>query len=131
MRNLKFRAWDKINQWMDDDFFIYAESGQVYDHASRTYNTPNTEIEKSSDFTIMQSTGLKDKNNTGVELFEGDIVYIAGVGNCKVVICPLYGVSFSNNGAMDGNYIDSLVEGDIGELLGNIHSNPELLEQQL
>ena len=131
MRELKFRAWDKVNRWMDDDFFIYAESGQVYDHASRTYNTPNTEIEKSSDFIIMQSTGLKDKNNTGVELFEDDVVRVAGSGNCRVGICSLYGVIFIDKDGSENPYIDDLVEGDIGELLGNIHSNPELLEQQL
>jgi hypothetical protein len=98
---------------MDHDIFINAY-GDVYDPADRTYDTPNTEIELSDNQVVMQYSELEDMH--GVEIYEGDVVYLAGYGNyiCEFPFLELY---------------DASAEGDIGDILGNIYENRELLEE--
>jgi hypothetical protein len=97
-REIKFRTWDKISEEM---FFT-----DVYDGVPYHYDKNRREI--------MQYTGLKDKN--GVEVYEGDVVYLAGYGNyiCEYPFIELH---------------DAVAEKDIGDILGNIYQNPELLNK--
>tara|TARA_R110002110_G_scaffold250415_1_gene466526 strand:+ start:90 stop:446 length:357 start_codon:yes stop_codon:yes gene_type:complete len=113
---IKFRAWDLTNKWMDDHFFVCSVSGVAHDTPSKTYDTPNTEIEKNPNLIVMQYTGLKDSK--GVEIYDGDVVYIAGYGNYEVEF-PFTFLYYA------------APENDIGAILGNVYENPELVEGEL
>lgn len=73
-----------------------------------------------------QYTGLKDSKD--VEIYEGDIVRVAGLGVVEVIITPDYGVCYDLNKFICAHsYSDSAMEGDFPEIVGNIYENPELL----
>ena len=127
-RELKFRAWDKSQNYM-------AYQG-------------NPDLETLSSFMfhfeediVMQSIGLKDKD--GDEIFEGDLLidrYPVDEENLSigyhesflpVVWCDkqlmwCVDASFGR----DGSYLTSLVEyfGEFLEVKGNIYENPEMFQ---
>ena len=86
------------------------------------------------DATLMQSTGLKDKN--GKEIFEGDVIAIevddAGTPiNARVFQNSKIGVLmfhvFEDN--EDVPMVELLEDNSVAfEIIGNIYENPELLE---
>ena len=116
MREIEFRLWDKKYGCMDDYGFYIGSDGRVFQPASMTYNTPNTEIEEVKDrYILMQYTGLKDKN--GVKIFEGDIVEITD-GDEWVVGRKI--------ARMDGETLNWHPQ-TIGKIIGNIHENPEMV----
>jgi hypothetical protein len=112
MMELKFRAWNR-----NDEVMIYDLNTPVLRNGVLVFDT---------DDIIMQSTGIKDKNGLGSEMWQGDIVYAAGLGN-GVVGKNYWGEWGLLHGEDFTSFHDLIMEQDLGEILGNIHQNPELL----
>jgi len=116
MREIKFRAWNLRYAWGEKIskkmvfFDIVSLDGNLVLGLTAENKSAYGYIE--DDTIIMQYTGLKDSH--GKEIYEGDIVYLAGYGFYEVEwpFIQLYESSFEN---------------DIGEIIGNIYENQELL----
>lgn len=122
----KFRAWDikykmmmRVNQIDFEKKTVWLEADNG-DHENR-----HTLTREFKDVILMQSTGLKDKN--GVEIYCGDAV--EWLGHCGIVEFVLNNQQTMIIGA-PGYITDLDYSTDFNtEVIGNIHSNPELLEQ--
>lgn len=117
MKELKFRAWDGKN--MIDDVIPASETSIIelfeYEHQV-------TEVEA-----IEQYTGLKDKN--GKEIYEGDIVeYDWYITSDKAAYRTKERVTFDDMGARLGN--DRIRNCSNVEVIGNVHENADLLEEE-
>ncbi len=138
MREIKFRGKRIDNgQWVcgqlrfyDNDFCEIMESGekrQTCHVDGKPFYQSFAKVYEVDPATVGQYTGLKDRN--GVEIFEGDIIRIDGMGVgvvdyeegrfamhrkeerfCWPVYCRIDHSPF------------------VPEIIGNIHDNPELLE---
>ena len=121
MRELKFRAWAD-NHWTD---FI---------PTCRTHDEYNTNIidndSKSCGRIVEQYTGLKDRN--GKEIYEGDIIQerygktvvefsTEDIGSCGCCVPSFFGSGF---------LVTRNDNPENCEVIGNIHENPELLEEE-
>ena len=108
MRELKFRVWQKAT------------------HQYRHFVLQKgVSVNIGADLEIEQYTGLKDKN--GKEIYEGDIVDYNDDGECigyVVYNAPSYEI-------MEKTGFTCWLKGSPHQkVIGNIHENPELLEQK-
>lgn len=124
----KFRAWTEEGKVMyygvypfRDDALLLSYDGIAFDEVP------------ASDFILMQSTGLKDKN--GKEIFEGDVVKYE-VGCNTVTEEVAYDKNFAGFGVRDADtdiiftflQLADVVDLISLEVVGNIYNNPGLLE---
>lgn len=124
-REIKFRAWHNVD-WV----MWYNHSACLQIDGTVSFLTKSGEWEKDDDrsmITLMQYTGLKDKN--GKEIYEGDIF---GSQQLRCVVERLE----------DGAYVLKFVDKRIGNIsildrkvktstiIGNIYEHPHLLSSE-
>ena len=123
----EFRAWTEEGKVMYYDVYPSKD-----DTLLLSYDEIAFDEVPASDFILMQSTGLKDKN--GKEIFEGDIVKYKS--SCHTYTEEVaYDKHFAGFGVRDANagiiFTFWVLAGDIDlsslEVIGNIYENPELL----
>ena len=133
MREIKFRAWDKVNKEMvDRRMFAISNDGKILRQTfSDQFLYPGPTPEGFCEFKrdqgkiiIMQYTGLKDKK--GKEIYEGDIILATIIEN----LLP----SGENSEYVDKRVVEWNKEQggfafaeDEYEIIGNIYENKDLL----
>ncbi|WP_270789881.1 YopX family protein [Enterococcus diestrammenae] len=120
----KFRAWDKLTDTVQDvlDINFLEKTVTVSQKDIVWYKHDNLRPFKG--VILMQSTGLKDLK--GVEIFEGDVVWIIDKGEMDNGWGWFEEVKFRNGSFMAGD--DFLVNSHHRCVVhGNIYEQPELL----
>ena len=129
----KFRAWDSAKKEMFKDTFAITESGQVVVVEQEDVVCPPDYVFVDY-LVIMQSTGLRDKN--GKEIFEKDILACKTddeVINLNVFWDEEHALfMFESKKYNEQEPLAELVENNTYpfEIIGNVHENPELLEDK-
>lgn len=131
MREIKFRAWDKVDGiWCNYKII----DGRVYflDTDTGLWYT------KYRDFDLMQYTGVNDINN--VEIYEGDIVEISKetsyLKDTTIVKFDEYSASFvlvvkdDDCGYLSYNFSSHYDKIISYKIIGNIYENKDLLEKE-
>lgn len=123
----EFRAWTEEGKAMYYDVYPFKDGTLLLSYDGIAFD----EV-PASDFILMQSTGLKDKN--GKEIFEGDVVKY-DVGRNTYMEEVAYDKNFAGFGVKDAKanivFTFGEIAEDIGlislEVIGNIYKNTELL----
>lgn len=129
MREIKFRAWDELNEHM----VSYDRYGEAEDFWMMT---------RKNEWPVMQYIGLKDKNEK--EIYEGDILrqphnsdfkflyHLIEWSNKNCTWRARHRRDSSSDAVGEGScllfvYLANTLE---LEVIGNIYENPELLKEQ-
>lgn len=118
MREIKFRAWDKLNKEMFNVESINFQERRVYKDAVSYCKFESIEL--------MQYAELKDKN--GKEIYEGDIITLHN--RKHRVIFNTEGARFvlrNDEFELEITFINH--NNERMEIVGNIYENPELMEE--
>ena len=115
-RQIKFRAWDNKNKEMIDD--VWQMTFGVSSWIMPPSDMDEEIAEVISDYELMQYTGLTDKN--GKPIFEGDILK-GDISDNETI--DMVGDFFEGV-----YYLKKIMEKTGVRVIGNIYSNPELLE---
>lgn len=130
---IKFRAWNGYRKIMAD-YVSAIQNGDtqgtpssvnvIVDRKNETWDIENDHVE------LLQFTGLKDVN--GKEIYEGDILRTKA-GLIQIVRQGL--LAIDREDLISGFYADNVIDGKPhtfsydDEVIGNVHDNPGLLEE--
>lgn len=129
----KFRVWEPYYKKMFANDQIIIWDGNVYVNDADKITVDNMKGWSIDDKYLMQSTGLFDRN--GVEIFEGDILKCTSFDGC--LWCEtvswdstIAGFATQQNG-YDATAIEYITDSKsiAIEIIGNVHQNPELVEE--
>ena len=128
MREIKFRAWDRMNQEMIYDFYIHSTGRwNIFDSDDGgKAGLWEHDVSQYHDLEIMQYTGLLDK--TGREIYEGDILEYEDEESkkgCSIVKWEM-GCWYCWP-----QRLATLMLNKYWSITGNIYENPELLEKEV
>lgn len=122
----KFRAWAEEGKVMYYDVYPFKDDTLLLNYDGFAFD----EV-PASDFILMQSTGLKDKN--GKEIYDGDIVVamsqgVKAIGEVKRRIDGYWLMYPAWQHGEFWHIVENVDTGETGvEVVGNIYQNPELL----
>lgn len=128
MRHIEFRVWNTLlKKYLPDDLAHIKSSGSLVfgsSYRKPDYNRYLPFIMK-GDNIVEQFTGLKDKN--GKKIYEGDVL-VDDTGEPV----EYWVVKFSDGGFVGecAGVAESLFELTNLEVVGNIHKDSELLEEE-
>lgn len=113
-REIKFRAWDESQKYMAYQGTPDLETIQSFMHHF-------------GDKTLMQFTGLKDKNS--VDIYESDLYYDSYDNLCVVTFNDgCFCVKMIHDSDYSNYLINEIENEDCTDIIGNIYSNPELIK---
>lgn len=122
-REIKFRAWDGHSKKMWDNDEIIIWNGSVYINHKKKLK-PKTYGSLSSESSLMQYVGLKDKN--GVEVYTGDIVKSwNGVNDTPELFVIIWSNFYKGFSPMVDD--ESTFNSENCEVVGNIYENREII----
>jgi len=123
MREIKFRAWDKEKKEMFEHGLFYLSTQKDFVEGFLCQINDGEWVDYKGKLTLMQYTGLKDKN--GKEIYEGDIVNNYEYNYEVIFFNGSFGLEISKDELKSPLCFYNNIE-----VIGNIYENPELLKEE-
>ena len=131
MRKFKFRAWrhdGEYSHMIESEIGVYTAIKHCLGIATSAGFSDIDNQPKKDGYTLMQWTGLKDRN--GKEIYEGDILQDYGKNGKPITrVKVIWNDGFWDGEPLEGERYKTCYAGfKRCEIIGNVFKNPELLE---